>query len=305
MITQTPTLFEHPNLALSSLSIPDPLRVTRLTNENASEVLSFLGERSLHNVVMTGKILDNGIESDFNRGIFYGCYNAVGILAGVALIGHAIFIDARCDEALRQIAKLAQQSARTHMLMGEQEVIASFWKHFAPNRHPTHRICRELLLELTQPPSQAESAVNLRRARLSDLPHIMPVHADMAFAESGVHPLQADPDGFRQRCGRRIEQGRTWVVVEQDQLIFKADVVSETPAVTYLEGIYVHPEFRGQGHGSRSLAELARRLLERTKSIVVLVNQEQPQAQEFFRKLGFTPNGWYDTHFLQTPPELS
>ena len=306
MITQTPTLIiEHPKLALSSLSTHDPLVTTRLTNEDASQTLAFLAERPLHNAVMAGLIRDNGIESDFNRGTFYGCHDAAGILAGVALIGHAIFIDARSDEALRRFAKLAHAFPRAHMLMGEKELIERFWRFYAPNQPPKHRICREVLFELNERSARCEYVANLRIARLSDVPRVVRVHAALAFAESGVHPLQADADGFRQRCQRRIEQGRTWVLVQHDKLIFKADIISEAPEVTYLEGVYVHPEYRGRGIGSNCLSQLTRELLERTKSISLLVDQKRPQAQSFFRKLGFVSRGWYDTHFLRTQPELS
>jgi ribosomal protein S18 acetylase RimI-like enzyme len=305
MITQTPLLLEHPNLALSSLSKHDPLVTARLTNENAAQVLSFLAERPLHNVVMAGLIRDNGIESNLNRGTFYGCHNAGGILVGVALIGHAIFIDARCDEALRRFAKLARAFPRAHMIMGEKELVERFWRFYAPNREPNHRICREVLFEMDAQPSRCEYVANLRIARLTDISHIMPVHAAMAFEESGVQPLQADPDGFRQRCQRRIEQGRTWILLEEDKLLFKADVISESPEVTYLEGVYVHPEYRARGLGSNCLSQLTSELLERTRSITVLVNEQRPQALRLFRKLGFAARGCYDTHFLRTQPELS
>jgi len=300
MITQPPTLIEHPNLALSSLSMHDPLVTNPLTNDDESQVLRFLAERPLHNVVMAGLIRDNGIESKFNRGTFYGCRNAPGTLVGVALIGHAIFIDARSDDALSEFAKLAQQFPRTHMLMGEKGLIERFWQYYAPNGQPQHRICREVLFELNKQSTRTEYVANLRLARVSDLAHVVPVHATMAFEESGVHPLQVDPDGFRQRCQRRIEQGRTWLVVEQDRLIFKADVISDTPEVIYLEGVYVQPERRGRGIGSQCLAQLTQELLHRTNSITVLANEERPQAQKFFRKLGFVPRGWYDTWFLRT-----
>ena len=305
MITQTPMLIEHPNLALSSLSKHDPLVTIRLTTENAPQVLSFLAERPLHNVVMAGLIHDNGIESEFNRGTFFGCHNAAGLLVGVALIGHAIFIDARSDEALRRFAKLAHAFPRAHMLMGEKELIERFWRFYAPDQEPNHRICREVLFELNDQSTRHEYVANLRIARLSDLARVVPVHAAMAFEESGVHPMQTDAEGFRRRCQRRIEQGRTWVLVEQNQLIFKAEIVSETPEATYLEGLYVHPAHRGQGVGSKCVAQLTRGLLDRTKSISLLVNEERRQAQAFFRKLGFVSRGCYDTRFLRTQPALS
>jgi hypothetical protein len=52
-----------------------------------------------------------------------------------------------------------------------------------------------------------------------------------------------------------------------------------------------------------NLAQLTRKLLDRTKSISVLVNQEHPQAQKFVQRLGFMSRGCYDTRFLRTQPE--
>jgi predicted GNAT family acetyltransferase len=45
-----------------------------------------------------------------------------------------------------------------------------------------------------------------------------------------------------------------------DTLIFKADVISETNDVIYLEGIWVREEARNDGTGRRCMAELSRRL---------------------------------------------
>jgi uncharacterized protein len=304
MITESPTLFEHPITAISPLSLRQTVVTTRLRNENETEVLGFLAERALHNAVMTGLIRDNGIESNFNRGTFYGCRDVAHALLGVALIGHGVFIDARSEDALREVARLAQEFPRAHMLMGEQEMIERFWKYYAPNGQPRHRLCREVLFELNNQ-TRTDYVANLRLARASDLAHVLPVHAAMAFEESGVNPLLADPDGFRERCRRRIEEGRTWLLVEQDKLIFKADVISDTPEVVYLEGIYVHPEHRRQGHGSKCLAQLTRGLLNRTRSISLVVNDERQEVQQFYKTLGFVSRGMYDTIFLRTLTELS
>ena len=59
----------------------------------------------------------------------------------------------------------------------------------------------------------------------------------MAFEEGGTSPMQRDPGGFRNRTSRRIEQGRVWTWYVDGRLIFKADIVSQTPDVTYLEGV--------------------------------------------------------------------
>src|SRR5437588_8010369 len=304
MITESPSLNVQCAAVSRSLSANHRLMTKRLTQESQAEVLRFLSERPLHTAVMSGFIRDNGLESEFNRGCFYGCRNKAGTLQGVSLIGHAMFIEARCDDALLEFARLARDFPSAHMIMGEQEMIRRFWKYYSPGGQSSRRLCQETLFELRQPPLGFHSVPNLRVANLDDLSSVISVHAALAFEESGVNPLQIDAAGFRMRCRRRIERQRVWVWVENGVLIFKADVISDTPEVIYLEGIHVDPDQRGKGYGSRCVSQLSRYLLDRGRSISVLVNQERQPVQKFFKQLGFVSHGLYDTIFLQTKKEL-
>jgi predicted GNAT family acetyltransferase len=296
---------ESANLSLKTVSTSHPFAATQcltalpLGNESKVEALQFLGARPLHTVVMIGLIVDNGLESELNRGTFYGHRNSSGALEGVALIGHTTILEARTDAALRAFARVAQDFRRAHVIVGEQESVARFWSFYAIAGQPLRRLCRETLLELNEPPVIDNNAGNLRAANLEDLSLIVPAHAAMAREESCVDPLQIDPEGFRSRCRRRIEQGRVWVCVEDGKLIFKADIISDTADVIYLEGIYVRESDRGKGLGSLYVAQLAQRLLLRTKSVSLLVNCERPRAVKFFQKLGFVPRSLYDTIYLQ------
>ena len=121
----------------------------------------------------------------------------------------------------------------------------------------------------------------------------------MAFEEGGTNPLQKDPSGFRERVARRIEQGRIWTLVHDGQLIFKADIIAETPLATYLEGIHVHPDERSKGHGRRCLTQLARTLLARTQSICLTLSQKNQQALAFYSKAGYKFNSHYETIYLR------
>ena len=276
-----------------------PLVTTRpLANDETEEVLDFLAQRPGHTFVMSGFIRDNGLTAGFNRGTFYGCRDESGKLLGVALIGHAIFIEARADAAIEDFAAVAQRFAGAHMIMGEQEITERFWRYYRDGGQPAYRTCREVLLEMTEPPNEFEPQPELRIARADDLDLIVPVHAALAFTESGINPLSVDADGFRARCRRRIEQGRVFLLVADGELIFKADVISETPEVIYVEGLYVKPEHRGRSLGTRCLAQMSRELLRRTKSIVGLVNEDKPEALRFLRRVGFTRRSTYVTIFL-------
>ncbi|PYS85101.1 MAG: hypothetical protein DMF67_02270 [Acidobacteria bacterium] len=276
------------------------LTAQALGNEHKEEVLQFLSARPVHTVVMAGFIRDNGLVSPLNRGSFYGCRNEEGQLKGVALIGHATLIETESEEALAAFARVARECSRTHVMMGEQEKIERFWSHYAEGRRAPRLICRELLMEQRWPVEVREAAPGLRLATPDDLHQVMVVQGQMAFEESGVNPMETDPEGFRRRCLRRIEQGRVWVWVEGDRLIFKADIISETPDVIYVEGVWVAPEERGQGYGLRCLSQLSRDLLNRAKAVTLLVNEKAPEAIAFYRRAGYRLCSSYDTIFLHT-----
>jgi uncharacterized protein len=276
----------------------DTISVDRLMNGAEAEVLAFLAQRPIHTVAMMSLIEDNGLVSPLNRGTFYGCRDLNGQLEGVALVGHATLMETISDRALAALAQVAQQCANTHMIMGEKERVADFWSHYAAAGRQQRRACREWLFELSWPIEAREAVAGLRRATPAELELVMPVQAELAFAESGINPLQVDPEGFRKRCLRRIEQGRTWVVIEDGQLIFKADVISRTAEVNYLEGIWVREDRRVNGSALRFMSALMRQLLKDTKSICLLVNEANKLAQSFYRKCGFHFRATYETIFL-------
>jgi uncharacterized protein len=268
--------------------------------DEREEVLAFLAERPAHTVFMAGLIRDNGVVSAHNRGTFYVCRDERGRLEGVALVGHATLLDARTPRAFREFALAAQCSTRTHMIMGESDAVEEFWGHYAGAGRPARRACRELLFELARPVEDAREVEGLRPATAADLDLVAPVHASLAEAESGVNPLDRDPEGFRARCLRRITQGRVWVIVSAEgRLLFKADVQAETPEVVYLEGVYVHPAERGAGAARRRLNRLTRELLLCTRRVCLLVNEENERAHSFYRACGFRLRGVYDTIFLR------
>jgi GNAT superfamily N-acetyltransferase len=275
-----------------------PVKVEALERKHESEVLAFLAERPTHTVFMAGFIRDNGLVSHLNRGTFYACRDLEGRLEGVALIGHFTLIETRSEAALAAFARLTQDCPSAHMILGEQDKVETFWRYFAQTGRTPRRVCRELLLERQLPIELFEPVSGLRQATPNDLPRVIPVNAKMVLDESGVNPLETDPKGFQERWLRRIEQGRVWLWTENGRLIFSANVMSEAPDVSYLEGIYVNPDERGRGYGLRCLSQLSSQLLENTRSLCLLVNEQNRGARDFYRKAGYTVCGLYDTIFL-------
>ena len=264
-----------------------------------AEALKFLAERPIHTVFMATLIRDNGLVNPYNRGSFYGCRNRAGKLEGVALIGHATMIEARTDSAVAAFAQLAAHTEHAYLIRGERKIVDQFWQRYAADWQQPRSISRELLFEKIDAAIEFEPVADLRPATLDDIEHVLNVNAILAFEEGGINPFQRDPAGFRARATRRIQQGRIWLWMHDGKLIFKADVVGDTPEMIYLEGIYVHPQERSKGLGKRCLAQLSSMLLRRSGSICLTVNQRKTDTVAFYVKAGFDFHSEYETIYLR------
>lgn len=275
-----------------------PASLQLLVAGEEAEAINFLSANPVQNVIMLSFIRDNGFESRLNRGSFYACRDERGELIGVALIGHHVLFAGRCAETIGAFARQAREHCDAHVILGERESVEQFWAGYARSGESPLLVQRELLLEQKWPIAVREFVPGLRLATAADVEQIATAHAQMAFDESRSNPLEGDREGFLLRIGRRVEQGRVWVWVEDKRLIFKADICSHTPEVIYLEGIYVNPSERGKGYGLRCLSQLSRELLLHAKSLCLLVNEQNGQARAFYQRAGYKLHSHYDTIYL-------
>lgn len=279
--------------------------ISLLTNDSVEEVLAFLSARPVHTVIMASFVRDNGLESELNRGRFYCYRNLSGRIEGLALVGHATLFETRSEAALAALARLFQGADNVRLIMGEQYRIDAVRRHFHPQ--VPYQLRHLLLLEQRWPVLEQRWSVEmqertrgLRLAVPDDLELVAMTHARMAVEEFGSdNPMAADPEGFPRRCAGRIDRKRVWVLVEDGKLVFKADIVSETSNVIYLEGVYVDPQKRGRGYGLCCLSQLSRCLLRRVGAICLLVDEENQSAQTFYRNAGYRFKSYYTTILLE------
>ena len=295
------TLMRHESIAMldAFTNKPESCIIEELNRGDEAEALEFLAARPIHTVFMASLIRDNGLISLLNRGSFYACRNLQNQLEGVALIGHATLIESRTAASVRAFAHLAGHCMNAHLIRGEREAIDHFWKHYSSGGQESRLVCRELLFEQRKPLPTVEKVNDLRPATLSDLDSVTEVNGALAFEESGTNPLFVDPSGFRQRTARRIEQNRVWVWMQEGKLIFKADIIADTPQAIYLEGIHVHQEERLKGNGLRCMTQLGSTLLARTKAICLTINERNKDVLKFYERAGYQLRSQYETIYLR------
>lgn len=284
-------------------SAQQTLMIEPLSEYDQQEALRFLAERPSHTVFIAGMIRDNGIVNSLNRGTFYACRDKQAQLQAIALIGHLMVVEARSTESLTAIGVFAQSLPLPNLMFGECERIAQLWQHYTASGVTARFASRELLMEKRAPlPASTQTTISgLRLATLRELSAVTLAHADVYLQENGVNPLTTDAFGFRLRTARRIEQHRVWVLMQDDELVFKADIVCNTPEVAYLEGVYVSPKFRAQGYATRCVTQMCDYLLAHTASVSLLVSENNAAARALYDKAGFALRSYYDTIYPQVP----
>jgi uncharacterized protein len=275
-----------------------PLAAEMMTPVEQAQVLTFLAERPFHTFGLTGLIRDNGLVSPLNRGSFYACYDEGGNIDGVALIGYNTLMEVRSDASIEAFAHLARTCPHVYLLLGEEPVMRKFWHHYRTSEQIEFEDKRYALLKQSWPIEAREPIYGLRKAELADLDLVVRAHAQSGIEETGVNGLEQDPLGFPQRCARRIGRGHTWVWIEEGRLIFKVEVLTDTPELIYLESIWIAPEERNKGYGLRCLAQLGIEFLKRSRAICLLVQERNLAARLTYEQAGYKNIGCYRAIFL-------
>jgi ribosomal protein S18 acetylase RimI-like enzyme len=185
-----------------------------------------------------------------------------------------------CDRFARRVER-----SRARMIIGEEHAVGELWA--AVQRRfgvPREDRPRQPVFSLEESPEPGETG--LRPAMPADLERLLPACALAHEEELGMNPLARDPDGFRWRTGAQIEDGRSWVWLEDGVILFKAEASAWTPAAVQLQQVWVDPEARERGYAKRAMRDLCRLLLEGTPSVCLFVRPENTAALALYRSIG-------------------
>ena len=171
------------------------------------------------------------------------------------------------------------------MIIGEERAVGELWAEAAPEL-PRPRDDRpgQPVYVLDEHPEPG--GTGLRQARLEDLDLLVPACAAAHSEEIGIDPLRRDPDGFRRRTRAQIEEGRSWVWVDDGVIRFKAGASAWTPSAVQLQQVWVEPSARDRGDGRRGLRDLCRLLLDRVPAVCLFVRPENARAIRVYEAIG-------------------
>lgn len=247
--------------------------------------------------MVAARVADHGIEPSAiggelwtRRGVDESlCYAGPNL---IPLRGGPADLNAFADEAM-------SASRRCSSLVGRAELVMPMWRRLEPAWGPARDVREhQPLMALGRMPDCAIDP-EVRQVKLTEIDAYLVAAVDMFIGEVGVDPRLGDGGrGYRRRVANLITQGRAWARFEHGQVVFKAEVGSQSPAVGQIQGVWVHPDRRGQGLGTAGTATLAAVIVGTGRIASLYVNSFNTVARAAYSRVGFTEVGSFATVLL-------
>jgi GNAT superfamily N-acetyltransferase len=171
------------------------------------------------------------------------------------------------------------------MMVGPEDAVSELWEAIR-ERVPEPRDDRpgQPVYVISEPPEPGDTG--LRQATVADMQLLLPACAAAHEEEIGVDPLKRDREGFRWRTQAQIDEGRSWIWLEDETILFKAEASAWTPSAVQVQQVWVDPAARGQGNAQRGMRDLCRLLLSHVPHVCLFVRPENAPAIRVYEAIG-------------------
>lgn len=141
-----------------------------------------------------------------------------------------------------------------------------------------------------------EAAGYARLATSADLGELLPAAAAMFTEEVGFDPVARYGDGYAARLRTLIAGQRSAIVTDvNDRVIFKADAGIVNLDAAQVQGVWLHPDYRGCGLAKPFFASAAQVLQRRYPHLSLYVNDYNARALAMYRGTGWEQIGQFST----------
>jgi len=217
------------------------------------------------------------------------CYSGANL---IPLRGDRADLVAFADRAL-------STARRCSSVVGRADLVLPMWDRLQQGWGPARDVRdRQPLLALS---SQPRCAVDpgVRRVRVDELDAYLVAAVDMFIGEVGIDPRVGDGGrGYRRRVAGLIAAGRAFARFEHGRVVFKAEIGSQSPDVGQIQGVWVHPEWRGHGLGTAGTAAVSAAVVQTGRIASLYVNGYNTVARAAYAKVGFSEVGTFATVLL-------
>jgi predicted GNAT family acetyltransferase len=269
----------------------EPARL--LDDRDRAAAMAVCDQDQVSNVFVASRIRSLGLEPGRLGAQIWG-FEQNGQLTSLCYAGANLVPAQATSAAVAAFADRAlRQGRRCSSIVGPSAAVTELWRLLRPHWGPARDVrAAQPLMAIDGPPEVAADPA-VRRVRSDEIDILMPACVAMFTEEVGVSPLTGDGGAaYRARVTELIRTGRAFARIEDGQVIFKAEVGAATPQACQVQGVWVRPEYRGQGLAAPGMAAVvveARRTISPVVSLYV--NDFNTAGRATYRRAGFREIG--------------
>jgi uncharacterized protein len=199
--------------------------------------------------------------------------------------------------AIQAFAERAARRARScSAMVGPADQVLRLWSELGESWGPAREERpNQPLMVLAERPLVPDDPL-VRPVRCDELDRYLPAAVAMFIEEVGVDPRLPDGGaGYRARVAELIAAGRAFARFEAGEVVFKAEIGAMSATVGQIQGVWVHPDWRGQGLAAGAIAAVVTRLQRLGRVASLYVNAYNLPARAAYRRVGFTQVGCFAT----------
>ncbi|MDR1833701.1 MAG: GNAT family N-acetyltransferase [Propionibacteriaceae bacterium] len=269
------------------------MRARALTAADTESVLAALAAEPVKNVFIASRV-ENGVLARQATGTVYGwpgrrphSFLHVGTNLVPASAG---------DDCLPAFVEAAGKRRVTQSIVGESRLVLPLWDGLSRRWGRSWSAIRELrgiqpLLAISQDPL-VESDSRVQPVTWKDFDSYYGAATAMYREEVGGVPPR---EGYASYCRWLISTGRSYGIVSDGQVVFKTDVGATAGGVAQVQGVWLHPDLRGQGRSAPAMAAVVRQVRQRHPTVSLYVNSYNTRALRLYERVGFTQVGEFAT----------
>lgn len=248
-------------------------------------------------VFVASRILDGGLGAGSSAA--YGWFEEGRLESLVWTIANVVPVETTPASWAPLAAQVRKVRRRSASFLGPRDEVRGLWQSAGPDFPPPRAIRAEQpLLATAVPPSRRGVALDprVRPATLDEVDLVLPAAEHMFTQEIGYRPYTGSPAFYRDSIRRLIAAGRTYVVIEDGQVIFKADVGSVALGACQVQGVWLTPRLRGRGLAASLMATaLEQAMLDHAPLATLYVNDYNAPALATYRRIGMERVGTFST----------
>ncbi|MDU8994100.1 GNAT family N-acetyltransferase [Streptomyces mirabilis] len=257
--------------------------------------LAVLDRDPVANAFVASRVQVAGLDPWRLGGEMWGWYED-GMLRSLCYAGANLVPICATPRAIRGFADRARRAGRRcSSIVGPVEATAQLWRLLEPSWGPAREVrAHQPLMVTDRLPADIAPDPYVRRIRKDEMETIMPACVAMFTEEVGVSPLAGDGGLLYQaRVAELVGTGRSFARLDQNgKVVFKAEIGAATRQACQVQGVWVDPEYRGQGLAAPGMAAVMRYALADIAPLVSLyVNDFNTPARATYHRVGFQEVG--------------